>query len=494
MDNIQTYTKLSGAVSLYLSISFSLLLTLIFHTIEAAHLDSLLCRADSISYICSDSLFARYCLPLFEKYGIFAVNEQGMDISSVLTSYAEKNSCVPSGILKNYESFLYLSVDGANVTNIHYITDDDAADFITQVNECIKYLELDYMADQLVDYCSTDSPDVFSQTDEGVADITFGTIDSSAISEYFSSDIDTDGKTDEDLTGIDNDTFLESISTSIGHFIKNSLLSCILEDPSSISDATIDKVFLPSVTCDLSEDGHKKALGYHEDYSDATFEKACFCEYITHIFGCYRDIDDDSALKYQMEYIIAGTDSDDTNLINTALQLISLRTGLNLVHLFSDKSKFNAAWSIASKASAIPLAPYIIQISILTVWATAEAIIDIRDLLSGKSVPLIKNSEQWTLSLQGLKSFSKSIVSANDGTSGLNYERYLEMLIAVQNNVTVCYRTLDLMQMDICKQYNTNFRISKCFTSMEADFIYTLPYLIKSGSNKYTHHIKFNYR
>lgn len=482
-----------GSVTLYLAISFSLLLSLICYTIESCHLAALAARADSVSYFSMDSAFSNYCLPLFEKYGLFALNEQGINLDSMISTYAGENCKSSPNSLLGYGSFLKLDCKDIDITGIHYITDNNAEDFVNQVCDCVKYLELSNLADELLNTSDTDIPEVFSQTDEGVADISFDNVDVFSLQQYIPDDMTTDGETDEDLSDIEPEDFSSSVSSSIGHIIKNSLLSCIVDDPASVSSLSVDKIVLPSVTCELTMDGVNASFGYYKDSSKATLEKACFCEYITYTFGNYLNSNEDSALKYQTEYIISGSADDDTNLINTALQLISLRTGFNLVHLLSDKSKFNAAWKIAQAASSIPLAPYLIQATILTVWATAEAIIDVRDLLSGKSVALFKTSEQWSLSLQGLKNFSKDTHSVNDGLSGLSYERYLEMLLVFQNNISVYYRTLDLIQMDLCREYSDNFRISKCVTGIDVSFTYRLPYLVMSNSSIYQRKYSFKY-
>ena len=488
---MNTKSKL-GAISIHLAIAFSLIMTLIFYTIESCHQSALACRADGVSYIASDSLFAHYCLPLFEKYGLFALNEQGLNMDSLLNLYAKENCDFSSNSLYQLESFLGLDVKNIDIIQVNYLTDNDGKDFVAQICEQVKYLELTNLADELLDISKTDSPDIFSQNSTGKPDIDFDNINMTTYNQYVPSNISSGGKTDENLDGIYPDNFSESISESIGHIIEKSLLSCIVDNPSSISSLSIDKTVLPSVTCELTMDGINASYGYYKDNSKATYEKACFCEYITYTFGNYLNPATDSALNYQTEYIISGCENDDTNLMNTALQLISFRASLNLLHLLGDESKFNAAWKIAQAASSIPLAPYFIQATILTVWATAEAVIDVRDLLSGKSVPLLKSKEQWSLSLQGLKNFSKSTKSANDGHTGLSYSRYLEILLVLQNNISTYYRTMDLIQMDICKEYNDNFRISACVSGLKVEYTYTLPWLF--CSNKTTYQKKYNYQ
>ena len=373
----------SASVTIYLSITFSLLLSLLVYTIESCHLSSLIAHGEGISYMSLDSLFGQYCLPLFEKYGLFCLNEQGLDLAEDLKKYAENNCAVPYSLLKSNHSFLKMSVDSVDITDTTYITDNDGEIFVQQVCDYIKYLELSEAVDNLLDDCDTDYPNLYSSDDSGTPDISFDSIDLSKLDAYVPDDSDDTGETSIDISDIDAKTFEDSISESIGHIIKTGLLSFLVDNPETVSTLSIDKAVMPSVTCQLTEDGIEASYGYFENMGDATYKKACFCEYITNTFSCYTDTPKDNALNYQMEYVVYGSDKDDVNLINCCLQLITMRTGLNLVHLFSDRDKYNAAMKIAKKAQSLPIpgAVFIVQMSILTIWATAEAIIDVRDLL-----------------------------------------------------------------------------------------------------------------
>lgn len=480
-----------GSITLYLSISLALILSLLCYTIHSCHLDAVICRAEGVSYISVDSLLSMYCRPLLEKYGLFALNEQGLDLELTLKIYAEKNCETPGTLLSSTGSLLDINPKSSSIDSCTYLTDDDGQIFADQVCEYVKYMEIDNSINALLDLSKTDIPKIFPQTESGSADINFGNLDKTYIVEFIGADHERTAETSEDLSDIDSKSFLSSITTNITHYIKNALLVCLVSDPTSVSTATIEKIVLPSVTCQLSNDGVNASYGYYEDVSATTYEKAAFCEYVYHTFGNYTSPNSETPLQYQMEYVISGQDSDDANLINTACQLITLRTGLNLIHLISDSDKFNAAWAIASSASHIPGVPIVIQATILTIWATAEAVLDVRDLLKGKKVPLVKNSNQWNLSIKNLLNFSAGTSSKNDGTSGLTYSRYLQMLLATQNQISLRYRTLDLIQMDICEQYHEDFRISKCVTGIEGKLVYTLPSIL--SSKKYTYSSLFNF-
>lgn len=489
------FKKSDGSVTLYLSLTFTLILSLIIYTIESCHLDALTAHAEGVSYTSLDSLFGNYCLPLFEKYGLFCLNEQGLNLTEELERYAGTNCATPKTLFSDNKSFLGMHGADADITKVTYLTDNDGEIFVEQICDYVKYMELSSLADSLISCASTDYPDVYKNDENGTPVVSVNSIDTSSFGKYIPDSSDNDGETSIDLSDIDAKTFEDSITKRVGHIIKNGLLSFIVKDPETVSSLSIDKTVLPSVTCELSDEGINASYGYYKDTGDATYRKACFCEYISNTFNCYTDSDTDSALRYQMEYVVYGSPDDDVNLINCALQLITLRTGLNLIHLFTDKDKFNAAMKIAELAQAIPIpgSVYIAQMAILTVWATAEAVIDVRDLLSGKSVVLFKSGDEWNLSLEGLKNFSKNTPSTNSGDKGLSYRRYLEMLLAVQNNISVYYRTMDLIQMDICKEYSEDFRLSRCVSGIEASITYGIPFLILPKSGSYTCKMQFNY-
>lgn len=485
---------IKASVTLYLSICVSLILSLVCYTIESCRLDGQICHAEGISYISTDSLMSHYCLPLFSEYGVFALNEQGINLVNYIKEYADKNCQTKKGLLWNQGSLLDIDVSQVDIKKYTYITDKDGEIFANQILNYILLFELDTAIEQLFSIANTDSPEIFSQTEEGIPDINFNNIDTSTLDQYIDKQIERTGETNEDLSKVNNATFLPTITYNITHHIKHGLLATLVPDTSSVSTATIDKVILPSVTCPLSQEGIETLNGYHKDITAANYEKAAFCEYIHHTFGNYTTPSKNSPLKYEIEYIISGQDSDDSNLLNTACQLISFRTGLNLIHLLSDNNKFNAAWAIASSVSTIPGLSYLLQGTILTVWACAESIIDVKDLLSGKNVPLFKSNSQWNLSIEGLLNFSKNSSSKNVGAEGLPYSRYLEILLATQNPISLRYRTMDLIQMNLCHKYNEEFRISKCVTGIEGTIAYKLPSLFSRKTYTYKCTFNLNYQ
>ena len=129
----KTNKKSNGSITIFLSLSLSIIASLLFYTLESCHLDALIARSEGITYLSLDSLFGQYCLPLFEDYGLFCLNEQGLDLENEIKKYADYNSRTPSSILKNNSSFLNLTVDNVDITSIKYLTDDDGDPFVSQI-------------------------------------------------------------------------------------------------------------------------------------------------------------------------------------------------------------------------------------------------------------------------------------------------------------------------------------------------------------------------
>ena len=483
--NLYNVKKATGSITIFLSLSITLVFSLVFYTIESCHLDTLVARSEGITYLSLDSLFAQYCLPLFEEFGLFCLNEQGMDFENEIKKYADQNCQTPASILSSSSTFLNLSVTNVDITSVKYITDDDASAFVEQICDYAKYMEFSSFAEDLCNYSNTSLPKIFSTDNEGNLNFDFTSIDSKVadIIKSFDtniySDTSSNTSTSTDLDFELDEDFLDNVTTYIGHIIKNGLLSFLVDSPENVSTDTVDKTTLPSVTCQLSEEGIENSYGYYEDPSKTALNKAIFCEYIYHTFGCYTEPDTDTYLKYPIEYIIHGDASDDVNFLNCCGYILNLRLACNILYLIADSEKYEAAKKVAESANSIPIpgAEYIALATILTVWATAEGLLDVKDLVNNKKVPLIKSKENWTLELYDLPLFSSFTQSKNDGASGLTYKRYLELVLATENNISLYYRTLDAIQMNICHNYNEDFRIAKCVYSLDATISYSLPFL-----------------
>ncbi len=174
----------------------------------------------------------------------------------------------------------------------------------------------------------------------------------------------------------------------------------------------------------------------------------------------------------EIEYLLFGKDNDTDNLDAVVKRLIEIRTGLNLVYLYSDTSKRNEARTLAlSITGAFGLTPLvtIATFMVISIWALGQAVCDVKQLLSGGRVPIMHDRDTFSLSLTGLLGFADGALpdtSGSDKGKGLKYIDYLRMLLFFSQNTEQDYRCMDVIQMNIIKT-QSDFRFDRLVYSLE---------------------------
>lgn len=106
-----------------------------------------------------------------------------------------------------------------------------------------------------------------------------------------------------------------------------------------------------------------------------------------------------------MEYIIGGEHNDRKNVYKVINQLAVIREGVNLSYLISSQDKMSEAYMLAAALVGVTgcdLAVRLVQYIIVSIWAYAESIVELRKLLAGETIALIKNRDNWILQLSSL--------------------------------------------------------------------------------------------
>lgn len=257
----------------------------------------------------------------------------------------------------------------------------------------------------------------------------------------------------------DEDDKNYSIFEKAKDFVNTGVLSLVIDNPENISKNTISDSNLPTK---LKED-IKTCL------SENVRDKGINALYIDEKFGDYLDNREDTALKYEMEYIIGGKNSDKKNLTNTVEKLVTARSGVNASYLLTDKEKMGEISVIAASVVAVTGIPFLESVSktILTVaWSTAEAVNDVKNLLEDGKVPILKNKDNWKTDLRSLSAGKEK------SDKGLNYKQYCQILIMSGNNSDCIYRMMDLIQVNVKKKYNSDFLMSKSLMGFKTKITY----------------------
>ena len=227
-----------------------------------------------------------------------------------------------------------------------------------------------------------------------------------------------------------------------------------------ISDRKADTSAFPSKTAGIGA-----SSGTDGSFASAPHKRLILAEYIAGHFGNFTEYEKDSALLYEMEYILSGKASDRDNLKVAARELVLLRSGLNMISMMRDEEKKQEAELLALAIVGFTgIGPLIesLKTLIMSVWCLAEALCDTKTLFQGGKVPLVKEGWQWTVTITGLKKFNKSVVPSATDEQGMDYAGYLTILLLKKSNKVLAFRAMDMIQANACKNYEPAFRMKEC--------------------------------
>lgn len=200
-----------------------------------------------------------------------------------------------------------------------------------------------------------------------------------------------------------------------------------------------------------------------------------FNEYILTHFGCYTAPDTEGVLSYQAEHILQGKASDRENLEAMVTKLLAIREAANIVFLYSDPMKseeLEAASAAISMLLYIPVAQPVIKALLAAGWAFCESLVDVRGLLHGRKVPVMKSEGTWQVSLAGIPSLLEEggldMAGGND-EGGMSYRDYLRIMLALADSRVQLTRTLDMVEANIRRAGRDGFRIDCCMEALTVE-------------------------
>jgi hypothetical protein len=204
---------------------------------------------------------------------------------------------------------------------------------------------------------------------------------------------------------------------------------------------------------------------------EGILDKLIFGEYLLRYCDYYSNTQKAGGLAYQVEYLIAGKNNDVDNLKSVVHRISAIREAANAFYLYSDAVKCGEADALAAALSAAMLLPEIqplLKTTILLGWAYAESLYDVKSLLAGHPVPLMKNADSWHCDIQSI--FGEEQTDGVTGSgSGLYYRDYLRLLLALTDIETQTFRFLDIVELDIrATKGNEAFRIDTCIDAVTA--------------------------
>lgn len=246
------------------------------------------------------------------------------------------------------------------------------------------------------------------------------------------------------------------------------ILGLVLPDDAVISEKEAD------VSVFTSNRNLQKGMGSLGGRESGTSDKLFLQAYAMNKLGTYREPVNPGALDYQVEYIVGGKGSDRENLKKTVNRMLLLREAANAAYLYTDPEKRAQSGTLAASlctALLIPEGAFVVEKLLLLGWAYGESLLDVRQLMAGGKVPLVKNSASWQLALSDIgQIFSLLQDGQAKNTSGLDYNDYLQILLFTSSRNNLTFRCMDMIEQNIrLKPGKENFRIDSCMECLEME-------------------------
>lgn len=201
---------------------------------------------------------------------------------------------------------------------------------------------------------------------------------------------------------------------------------------------------------------------------EVNMDKLLFRLYLSKYFYDVSEKAEDHALDYELEYMIIGKGSDEANLKGVIRRLMLIREVSNLTYLETNAQKKQEAALIASALVAAvgqPELEPVVQQGVLAAWAYAESISDIRILLEGGKVSLLKTDAQWHTQISCLS----TTVASTDGekqAAGLSYSNYLQLLMWTTSDKKMAERAMDMIEK------NTGVQMDRMVCGAKCEYVY----------------------
>lgn len=250
----------------------------------------------------------------------------------------------------------------------------------------------------------------------------------------------------------------------IKSFKENGFLSFVLPSGVNVSEKTID------LSAALSKRERQQGMGDFPELEteEGLADKIFIQEYAFEKFQSFTD-GAETPLAYEIEYLLGGKEGDRENLSSVVKKLLLLREISNLAFLYTNLQKRGELAACASALSFLLLIPEgmaFVQGVLAAGWAYIEGIADVKALLSGGRVPLVKDSSSWKTQLSDLR--------ADTGIStekGADYEEYLRILLMSVPEQELVMRIMDVIEVNLRQEEGKEkFAFDACIDAVAVSF------------------------
>ena len=448
---MRTVSKPKGYLTVYLSLVFAIVLSLLLTLIEGAAVGATRLQAELAADLGLDSVFAEYHRELMKQYGVFYIddsygNEKG-GISRVeqhLESYLRYN-CNPNtdGKLPVGHSLIRLTNPYLEIEQAAFATDGYGQVWKAQAIECMKEkYGISYINDirnylNIIEAHGLVNRDIMSEIEQK--------------KQEFERELEQEEITETDVS-TDGGYSYDQINGWLSVLHRIGVTQLIAEDMSSQQIQAGQYISARAKAGNMNQGcGLTEGIETPDGIDDELF----YGQYLLDRYGNYTNQKEQSLLKYQVEYILYGSDSDAVNLQSMVRRLLAIICEILCTLLL------------------VPEVSDVLTYVVLGVWSYIEAVADVKGLLQGYRIPLLKDRGQWSTNLWDMLKGTVSVesISPNTTNAGLCYEDHLRVFLMLMNRQDKVMRSLDIVEMDIRQTPgNEHFRIDQCISYLKVGF------------------------
>lgn len=251
---------------------------------------------------------------------------------------------------------------------------------------------------------------------------------------------------------------------------ENSILQLVLPSPQTVSGWTGDWAGLYRNRQIQTGMGYLELTHGQNDFMDGFL----FQEYILQNLNHYLNERHSTGPSYGVEWVIFEKTSDIENLEAVVNRLMLIREAANVVSLYNDSNRFGQVRMMAEALAAVLKLPGIqavLEGAITLVWAFAESIVDVRGLMTGESIPLVKKPDLWQVEFFEIIPAIQHPEQFYQESTGLTYEDYLRVLLLMkteEEKVSGCIEVIEQSMRELPgKEY---FFMDCAIDSLETEF------------------------
>lgn len=445
--------KVRGSMTVFAALVFMMVASLLFVLLEAARVDVLRAYADMTTELALESVFAEYQPALWEKYHLLcldgAYGGETYATEYVMGTFGER-------LGRNLEGkgdggrMMELKCVGIQPEQYQILTDADGQVFLYCVAEYMKE-NLPLIAAQTLyeRYTQGNALGAESTVEEDIRGA------KQALDQLQEEQAKAAEQIGEAVEYRGKRSVLEKNAQTSNPFDK--LLECkqkfvlgmVVEEVEALSAREISAAdCLENRTLQRGTDMQVPDVGW--------YERILAMEYMTDFFSDYCNVaKEDSALAYETEYVAFGKMNDRANLEAVVGRLLLAREAANVMHIIFDADKrFTVTEMAVTLAGATVNAAVIraVECGLIGAWAYAESVMDVRALLCGERVALIKSDKEWTSELMHLPQILEGNMRAKNCESGWSYQDYLKCFLLLLTEKNLAYRMMDIMEQNVRRQ------------------------------------------